>query len=426
MKVLINANIVTMKNQGDIIENGYIKINENGKIENVKDGQYKGDGEVIDMEGDILIPALINGHTHTAMSLLRGYADDKPLKEWLEAYIWPKENEWMNEENVVLGTKLGMLEMLASGTGTFCDMYFFTQSTIETVEKAGMRGLMAEGIIDFPTPNMKTPKDMFNYVEGSLKMYNGGLARPVISVHAPYTTSPEVIERAAGIAKDNDILFVTHTAETLTEIADIRKRFNKTPIEHFSGLIPKDTKTAMAHMVHLSDNDMDVAAERGFNAVHNPQSNLKLSSGIAKIAMMRERGILVSIGTDGAASNNNLDMIEEMRTASLIGKMDNPEHLSAYETMKMATIEGARVLHIDGETGTIEAGKSADIVRISKKGIESYPYFENPYAFIVYAMNSRDVSMTMVNGKILYQKGDYKTLDAQMIKSDVNKAVGVK
>lgn len=426
MKVLINANIVTMKNQGDIIENGYIKINENGKIENVKDGQYKGDGEVIDMEGDILIPALINGHTHTAMSLLRGYADDKPLKEWLEAYIWPKENEWMNEENVVLGTKLGMLEMLASGTGTFCDMYFFTQSTIETVEKAGMRGLMAEGIIDFPTPNMKTPKDMFSYVEGSLKMYNGGLARPVISVHAPYTTSPEVIERAAGIAKDNDILFVTHTAETLTEIADIRKRFNKTPIEHFSGLIPKDTKTAMAHMVHLSDNDMDVAAERGFNAVHNPQSNLKLSSGIAKIAMMRERGILVSIGTDGAASNNNLDMIEEMRTASLIGKMDNPEHLSAYETMKMATIEGARVLHIDGETGTIEAGKSADIVRISRKGIESYPYFENPYAFIVYAMNSRDVSMTMVNGKILYQKGDYKTLDAQMIKSDVNKAVGVK
>lgn len=426
MKVLVNANIVTMKDQEDIIKNGYITIIENGKIENVKEGQYTGDGEVIDMEGDIVIPALINGHTHTAMSLLRGYADDKPLKEWLEAYIWPKENEWMNEENVVLGTKLGMLEMLASGTGTFCDMYFFTQRTIETVEKAGMRGLMAEGIIDFPTPNMKTPKDMFNYVEGSLKMYNGGLARPVISVHAPYTTSPEIIERAAGIAKDKDILFVTHTAETLTEIADIRKRFNKTPIEHFSNLIPKDTKTAMAHMVHLSDNDMNVAAERGFNAVHNPQSNLKLSSGIAKIAMMRERGILVSIGTDGAASNNNLDMVEEMRTASLIGKMDNPEHLSAYETMKMATIEGARVLHIDDETGTIEAGKSADIVRISRNGIEAYPYFENPYAFIVYAMNSRDVSMTMVNGKILYQKGDYKTLDAQMIKSDVNKAVGVK
>lgn len=426
MIVLTNANIVTMKEKDDIIDNGYIVINDGGIIESVNEGRYEGNENMTDMKGDILIPALINGHTHTAMSLLRGYADDKPLKEWLEKYIWPKENQWMNRDNVMLGTQLGMLEMLASGTGTFCDMYFFTKDTIPVVNEAGLRGLMAEGIIDFPTPNMKTPKEMLSYVEESLGMFENGLSRPVISVHAPYTTSPDVIERAAGLAKERDMLFVTHTAETLTEIADIKKRYGKTPIEHFSEIIPKETKTAMAHMVHLSDNDMNIASERSFNAIHNPQSNLKLSSGIAKIALMREKGVKVSIGTDGAASNNNLDMIEEMRTASLIGKFDNPQHLSAYETLRMATAEGAEVLHLENETGTLEAGKSADIVRISRNGIEAYPYFDNPYAFIVYAMNSRDVTMTMINGNVLYENGKYKTMDENKIKSDVMQTVGMK
>ncbi len=421
MRAIKNANIVTMNEKMDIIENGFIEIDELGKISAVGDGVYEGDAESIDVKGDLIIPGLINGHTHTAMSLLRGYADDLPLKDWLEHHIWPKENEWMNEHNVVLGTELGILEMLASGTTTFCDMYFFTDSTLKCAEKAGIRGLMAEGIIDFPTPNMKNPNDMFDYVQSVIDRADYKISKPVVSVHAPYTTSPDIIAQAAELAKSRDLLFVTHTAETRTEVEDIKKRYGKTPIEHFASLIPKGTKTAMAHMVHLSENDMRIAVEHQFNAVHNAQSNLKLSSGIAEIEKMRKEGIKVSIGTDGAASNNNLDMIEEMRTASLIGKLRDPQHVNAVDTLKMATIEGAQVLHIDDFTGSIEMGKSADLVRISKRGIEAYPYFNNPYSFIVYSMNSRDVIMTMVQGKILYDGNSYKTLDAESIKREVRK-----
>ncbi len=420
MKVLKNAIIVTMNTNLDIIKNGYIIINDNGDIEEIKEGNYSGENAK-DMKGDLLIPGLINGHTHTAMTLLRGYADDLPLIEWLEKHIWPKEGEWMNEKNVNLGTELGIMEMLACGTTSFCDGYFFTSSTVGLADKIGIRGLMAEGLIDFPTPNKKTPEEAFDYIKDTLNISNNKISRIVLYVHAPYTTSPLWIEKVSHLAKENDLLFVIHTAETLFEVSEIKKRYGKTPVEHCASLIPVETKTAMAHMVHLNDKDMDIAADRDFGVIHNPQSNLKLSSGIAEIAKMRKKGINVSIGTDGAASNNNLDIIEEMRTASLIGKYDDPQHLSAIETMKMATIEGAKVLHIDDETGSLEKGKSADIVRISLNGIESYPYFGNPYSFIVYAMNSRDVKMTMIKGNVLYENGEYSTIDADRVKSEVRK-----
>lgn len=409
MTVLYNGKIVTMNDNMDIFNPGWIEIGANGEIADIGSGDPPRKDR--DLRGNMIIPALVNGHTHSAMTLLRGYADDLALKEWLEGHIWPAEGKLMNEENINAGLELAMLEMLRCGTGTFCDMYFFSGSELKTVEKAGMRGLMAEGIIDFPTPNCKNGDEAFEYVKQVIEENDTEIAMPVLSVHAPNTTSPELIEKVAQFANDNDLLFVTHTAETENEVSEIKDRFNKTPIAHLASLIPEGTKTAMAHMVHLTENDMDIASRRHFNAVHNPQSNLKLSSGIAKIQLMRDKGIRVSIGTDGAASNNNLDMIEEMRTASMIGKLHSPVHVSARDVMRMATIEGAEVLGLGDMTGSLEKGKRADIAEIDMNGLEAVPYYDNPYSFIVYALNSRDIKMTMVNGKVLYNEGEFTTLD---------------
>lgn len=416
---LYNATAITMNEKSEIIKDACVDIDEKGNIRGITSGHENVNDKDIDCKGDFLIPALINGHTHNAMTLLRGYADDLALQTWLENHIFPAEAKYMDENAVMLGNELGMLEMLASGTGTFCDMYFFTKSAVEIAERAGMRGMYAEGIIDFPTPNAKTPDEAFKYVKESIEEMKTKLARIIISVHAPYTTSPDVIRKAAELANEHNMLFVTHTAETEWEVEEIRKRYGKTPVAHYASIIPEGTKTAMAHMVHLSDEDMKIAAERSFGAVHNPQSNLKLSSGIAEVQKMIDSGINVGIGTDGAASNNNLDMIEEMRTAAMIGKTGNPVHMNAETVLKCGTIMGARALGIDDETGSIEIGKSADIVRISRKGIEAYPYYNNPYSFIVYALNSRDVMMTMVKGQMLYNNGGYTTLNSDEIISRV-------
>ncbi len=419
--ILYNAKIVTMNEKLDIIENGWIEIQDN-IIKTIGKGKIEDKENAIDIKGDILLPGFINGHTHIAMTLLRGYTDDKQLMDWLNNYIWPAEGKYMNKDAVVLGTKLGILEMLANGTTSFNDMYFFTNDSIKIAEEIGIRGLFAEGIIDFPTPNCKNPDEGIKYVLNSIEENkNNKITQIVFSVHAPYTTSDSLIKKVAEIANEKNILFHIHTAETKNEINIIKKKYNMTPIELLNKLIPNNTKTVMAHMVHLTDNDMNIASERKFNVIHNPQSNLKLSSGIAQIEKMRNKGIIVGLGTDGTASNNNLDMIDEMRTAALIGKLNNPEHLKAEEVVKMATIDCAKALHIDNEVGSIEEGKKADIIRISLEDIEAYPYYNNPYSYIVYAANSRSIKMTMINGKILYENNEYKTIDKEKVLFNVKK-----
>ncbi len=414
---LYNGMIITMNESMEIIERGWVKIEE-GKIVEIGKGGDKFDNG-IDLNGDILMPGFINGHTHIAMTLLRGYADDLPLKEWLENYIWPAEGKYMDRDSVILGTKLGIMELLASGTTTFCDMYFFTKDTLEVVEEIGIKGFMAEGIIDFPTPNKKNPNDAIGYVKDVIKNWNGEYAKPVLSVHAPYSTSPDVIKQVSEIAGENNILLTIHVAETEWEVNEITNRYGKTPVEHIASIIDKGVKVAMAHSVHLTDEDIDISIERGFAAVHCPQSNLKLSSGIARIEDMRNKGMIVGIGTDGTASNNNLDMIDEMRTAALIGKLNNPQHLPADYVVRMVTIDGAKSLGIDKFTGSIEKGKDADLIRISLNGIEAHPFYGNPYSFIVYALNSRDIKMTMVKGRILYEDGEYKTIDREKVLKEV-------
>ncbi len=415
---LYNGIIVTMNKNKDIFDRGWVKIDDNGLIEEIGKGDKKFE-KGINLNGDILLPGFVNGHTHIAMNLLRGYADDLPLKIWLENHIWPAENKFMDKDAVILGTQLGIMEALRSGTTTFCDMYFFTKDLYPLVEKIGIRGLLSEGVIDFPTPNLKNPQDAIDYVKDIIDNWDGEFARVILSVHAPYSTSPNIIEEVANIAFSHKKLFVSHVSETEWEVNEIKNRYGKTPVQHFASILPEKLNMAMAHSVHLTDEDMEIAAERHFAAVHCPQSNLKLSSGIAKIEKMKNKGMIIGIGTDGAASNNNLDMIEEMRTAALIGKLENPEHVSAQYTLEMATIEGAKALGIENETGSIEKGKWADIIRISLDGIESYPYYNNPYSHIIYALNSRDVKMTMVKGNILYEDGRFITIEEENIKKEV-------
>jgi len=419
--ILYNAKIITMNNKLDIIENGWINI-ENGIIKEIGSGEVPYNENTKNMEGDLLLPGFINGHTHIAMTLLRGYADDKQLMDWLNNYIWPAENKFIDRDAVLLGSELGIMEMLANGITTFNDMYFFSNDSVKLAEKIGIRGLFAEGIIDFPTPNSKTPKEAIKYVLNSIEENKDNkLSKIIFSVHAPYTTSDTLIREVAELANDMNILFHIHTAETQSEIDIIKEKYNKTPIELLNNLIPENTKTVMAHMVHLTDNDMDIAFTRRFNAIHNPQSNLKLSSGIAQIEKMRQRGIIVGLGTDGTASNNNLDMIDEMRTASLIAKLENPEHLKSQDVVKMATIDCAKALHIDNILGSLEVNKQADIIRVSLKGNEAYPYYNNPYSFLVYSANSRDIKMTMINGNILYENGEFLTIDKERILNNVRK-----
>jgi 5-methylthioadenosine/S-adenosylhomocysteine deaminase len=369
--------------------------------------EYQG-RETIDCNGKILMPGLVNAHTHVPMTLLRGIADDLRLDVWLQGYMWPVEKEFASPEFVQLGTSIACAELIRSGVTTFNDMYFYEDDVATATANAGMRAVCGQSILKFPTPDAASYEDAMEKARDYVKKWKGHpLIVPSIAPHAPYTCTAEILRETAEFAREFDIPLHIHLAETSFEVDNMREE-NGMPVIPYvkkQGLL--DAKVIAAHCVHIDAGEIRTLYHAGAGISHNPSSNLKLASGFAPVTKMLEIGLNVGIGTDGPASNNDLDMFEEVRLAAFVAKAmtNDPTSLPAPTALLMATRLGAQALHIGHLTGSIETGKRADLILVDVSPLHNSPSFkraaDNAYAQIVYASKSTDVSDVMVNGKWL-------------------------
>jgi 5-methylthioadenosine/S-adenosylhomocysteine deaminase len=424
--LIVGGTIVTMNAEREVIENGAIAI-KNGTIFMigtpgfvVKQSRAK---RVINAKGKVIIPGLINTHTHVPMSLFRGIADDMDLQEWLTKFIFPAEAKNVDEAFVRAGTRLGLAEMIKGGTTTYCDMYYFEDAIADETKKAGMRGVLGETVIDFPAPDNKTFDAAMAYTERFIKKWkNDPLIVPAIAPHAPYTVSQEHLLAARDLSNRLDSPLVIHLAEANTETEFIQQKHKgMRPIEFVDSIGFLTNKTIAAHVIQANDAELDILKRRGVGIAHNPQSNMKLAAGTARVPAMFSRDLPVGLGTDGAASNNDLSMWEEMDTAAKLHKLisGDPKTLSAEQAFEMTTIRGARALHMDKMIGSLEVGKRADIAIVDFDGLNQTPFY-NVYSHLVYATKADDVRSVIINGRVVMLDRRLLTLNESVIKRDAN------
>ncbi len=365
----------------------------------------------------ILVPGFVNTHTHAAMNLLRGYADDLPLMQWLSEHIWPAEKQWVDYEFVQQGTELAIAEMLRSGTTTFNDMYFFPDAAAKAVHQTGIRAVMGLIIIDFPSA---WAQDSEEYLHKGLEVHEQYRHHPLISTtlapHAPYTVGDESLQRVKTYAAELDIPIHIHLHETRDEVEQAVKNSGARPIERLRQLDLLSPRLLAVHMTQLQDDEIQLLKEHEVNVIHCPESNLKLASGFCQVHSLLERSINVAIGTDGAAANNDLDMLGEMRSAALLSKAvaQDAAAVPAFTALKMATLNGAIALGLDTITGSLVNGKAADITAIELNSIESLPLY-NPVSQLVYSSCRDQVTDVWVQGKHLLNKRRLTTLDEQQL-----------
>ena len=378
--------------------------------------QYSSEIE-INLENQVLIPGLINAHTHSPMSLMRGLADDLPLMDWLNNHIWPTEQKHVSADFAYDGSLLACAEMLRSGTTCFSDMYFFPEDTARAVDLAGMRAKLGLILIDFPSA---WAKDADEYLAKGIdlhdQLHNHSLITTAFAPHAPYTVSDEPLQRIATYAEELDIPIHMHIHETAGEVEQAVKETGKRPIArlHEMGLL--SPRLLAVHMTQLNNDEISLIAETGPHIIHSPESNLKLASGFCPTHQLHQANINIALGTDGAASNNDLDMFSEMQTAALIAKAvaANASALPADEVLRMATINGAKALGLETEIGSLEIGKSADIVAVDLSAIENQPVY-NPVSQLVYSSGRENVSNVWVAGRHLLKNKILTTLDENEI-----------
>jgi 5-methylthioadenosine/S-adenosylhomocysteine deaminase len=372
----------------------------------------------LDQPNAILAPGLINTHTHAAMSLFRGLANDRRLEDWLENFIFPAEARNVDREFVRWGTRLALLEMALSGTTTFTDMYYFEDTVAEETKAAGLRGVLGQTIIGFPAPDFKTPAEQLAGAEAFLTKYaNDPLITPAVAPHAIYTTPDETLRAARALADEHQKPLLIHVAETQAEFDQARATRRQTPVEALDALGVLSGWTVAAHAVRLEDSDIDLLRARLTGVAHNPSSNMMLASGIAPVAKLLARGVTVGLGTDGpAGSNNDFDMFEEMDLAAKLQKVatGDPTALSAQQVFAMATLEGARALRMGHLLGSLEAGKLADIISVRLDAPHAAPLFD-VYGHLVYSAKASDVTDVMVNGKMIVRNRTPQTLNAAAI-----------
>lgn len=372
----------------------------------------------LDRPEAILAPGLINTHTHAAMSLLRGLADDLNLQDWLNKFIFPAESKNLSREYVRWGTRLGVLEMLLGGTTTFTDMYYFEDAVAEVAKEAGMRGVLGETIIRFPVADAKTAADALRFTEGYLMRYrNDPLVVAAVAPHAIYTNSDETLKAARALANKYGVPLLIHVSETKKENDDEMAARRMTPVRALDTLGVFNGRTVAAHCVWVNDADMAILKARGVGVAHNPSSNAKLASGVAPVPKMRALGIPVGLGTDGpAGSNNDFNLFEEMDLSVKLQNVSslNPQALSAAAALEMGTIGGARALGLDKEIGSLERGKRADLISVRTDRPHAVPMY-NPVSQMVYALKADDVRDVMVNGRLVVQDGQSLTLDQKQI-----------
>ena len=371
--------------------------------------------EVIPAEGRIALPSFANMHTHVPMSLFRGIGADLPLMDWLQKVIWPLEGEFVSPDFVRAGARLGILEMIRSGTTLFMDMYFFEEVVGEVAEEAGIRAGLGFGILDFPTKVAKTPEEYIRKAKSFAEGIKGhDLIFPVICPHAPYTCSPKTLMMAKEVAEELDLYLHIHVAETKGEVERIREEYGRTPVRHLEDLGFLSGRVLCAHMVWLDEEEMDIVRERGVKVAHCPESNLKLASGIAPVPEYLRRGVHLCLGTDGSASNDNLDMLEEMSTMAKVhkGSSRNARAIDARTALKVATENGFSAVGI--KAGKVEEGFEADLILVNPESPHLQPLYD-PVAQVVYSARSSDIETVICKGKVLMYKGEVKTLDEEEI-----------
>jgi 5-methylthioadenosine/S-adenosylhomocysteine deaminase len=413
--------VVTEDAQRRVIENGAVAIQADRIVEVGPraeiDAKYSALNR-IEQPTAILAPGLINTHTHAAMSLFRGVADDLKLQDWLEQFIFPAEAKNVDREFVRWGTRLGLLEMALSGTTTFADMYYFEETVAEETKKAGMRGVLGQTVIGFPAPDYKTPEAALAGAEKFIKAYaDDSLIVPAVAPHAIYTTSDETLQAARTLADRYGKPLIIHLAETKTEFDEAVQKRKKTPTKTLSDLGVLQGWTLIAHAVWLDPADFGLLRAAGTGISHCPSSNMKLASGVAPVLKMLQAGISVGLGTDGVAgSNNDVNMFEEMDLAAKLQKVTSgdPTALPAEQAFAMATIMGAQALGMSKEIGSLEAGKRADMISIRLDAPNAAPLY-NVYSQLVYSLKASDVGEVMVNGRVIVRNRKMLTIDDKAV-----------
>ena len=424
--IVRGGTVVTMDAERRVIENGAVAV-KGGRIVSVGsvtdiDRNFAA-REIVNARGKVVIPGLINGHTHVPMTLFRGLADDLDLQEWLTKYIFPAEAKNVTEEFVRVGTRLGLAEMIRGGTTTYCDMYYFEDAIADETSKAGMRGVLGETVIDFPVADNKTNAEAMAYVERFVKKWQGNrLIVPAIAPHAPYTVSEEHLKAMRAFSDRTGAPIVTHISETKREVDDSIKAKGASPVNYLNRIGFLSNRVIAAHMVWPSEEELGLLKQLGVGIVHNPQSNMKLASGVAPVPEMLKQDLPVGLGTDGAASNNDLNLWEEMDTAAKLHKLisKDPKVVSAAEAFEMATIRGARALHLEKEIGSIEKGKRADLVIVDLDDLNQTPSY-NIYSDLVYATKAGDVQTVIIEGRVVMRDRRLLTLNEETIKADARR-----
>jgi len=419
--VIHNGFIITVNSDFDIIENGMVCI-RNGTIHRIEarlhDKPLPEAKEIIDANDGIIMPGLVNTHTHLPMTLFRGLADDLPLALWLDEFIFPCEAKYLTPETVRIGTLVACAEMLLSGTTTCCDGYFFEDDVASAVYTSGIRGVLGQGVIDFPAPGVPDPSDNIKNAVRFVEKWQGisPLITPSIFCHSPYTCSEETLKKAKAVSDSKALLLQIHGAETKSEYIRIQTEQHMTPVKYLDRIGILDENTLMVHGIWLNDDDIEIIAKNHVKVSHNPESNMKLAAGIAPVPGLLKAGVTVGLGTDGCASNNDLDLFREMDTAAKLHKVNllDPTVMDAVTVLKMATREGAKAIGLDNHIGSLEPGKQADVIIVDTDSPHMVPMYE-PASHLVYTAQGSDVRDVMIAGRILVRNKNLLTLDLEDI-----------
>jgi len=424
--VVRNGTVVTVDAGRRVIAHGAVAV-DGGRIAAVGteaevDAQFRGK-DVLDAAGGIVMPGLVNAHTHAAMVLFRGVADDLKLMEWLQKYIFPAEKINVTAEFVRAGTRLAALEMIRSGTTTFVDMYYFEDQVAEVCKEAGLRGVLGSSLIEFPAPDSKTIPEALAYAERFLKRWgNDPLVVPAVAPHSTYLAAPETLKAARALADRYGAPILIHLSESPDEQAQVRERYGRTPTEQLQQLGILRRGVLGAHGIWLTPSDRAILKEAGVGVAHCPQSNMKLASGTAPVREMLAEGLRLGLGTDGAASNNDLDMFEEMLTAALLAKhaSGDPTVAPAPAVLEMATLGGARALGMEDRIGSLEPGKHADLVVVALDEPRMHPLYD-PVSHLVYVAKGADVRHVVVEGRVIMRDRRVLTLDEKAVVAEADR-----
>ncbi len=421
--LVIGGDVVTMDAAGLVIPEGAVAVSGDRIVAVGPSAELRSRftaDETIEAGGQVILPGLVNAHTHAPMVLYRGLADDLALMDWLNHYIFPGEAKTVSPEFVRAGTRLAAFEMIESGTTTFADMYYFEDDIADVTRAAGLRAVLGQSIIRFPVPDAATPAAGLERAEAFIaKWRTDPLVTPAVAPHSAYTLDSETLKAARALASRYDVPLLIHLAETKDEVQIVQQAHRRSPADYLESLGVWTGRSLAAHAVWLDDADMAMLARRGVGLAHNPESNMKLASGVAAVPAWLRRGIRAGLGTDGAASNNDLDMFEATRVAALLQKVatGNPRALPAREALELATRRGAEALGLGDRIGSLEPGKQADLIAVAMDGPRQTPMFD-PLSHLVYVTRGGDVSTTIVAGRVLMRNRRVLTLDRAAVLSE--------